>query len=127
MIRRTNHYQITWPKDSHFRKATCEEVDCPHFMGGWITRVVIGSPQDKYIKQDKSRKQVGVKTTEAEIDYYYEPGQECFRPHTLKIERPPFFTVNQPGLESGRLIRRNMSFDRWTNHFNEESYKASRR
>ena len=127
MIRRTNHYQITWPKDTHFRKATCEEVECPHFIKGWITRVVIGSPQDQYIKQDKTRNQVGVKTSEGQIDYYYEPGQQCFRTHTTKVERAPFFTLNQPGRESGRLIRSNMDFDRWTDGFNEESYRATRR
>ena len=134
MIRRTNNYQITWPKDTHFRTATCEEVDCAQYINGWITRVIIGSPQDRYIRKDQSRKQAAVKTSAGEIDYYYEPGQQCFRAHTTKIERAPFFTVNapgrkvnQPGRESGRLRRRNMDFDRWADEFNEASYRATRR
>jgi len=127
MIRPTDRYQITWNKDTHFRRATCEEVDCTQFLNGWVTNVIIGSPQDQYIRQDKSRKSVAVKVDEANIEYYYESGQQCFRTHSVKIDRAPFFTVNQPGKETGRLHRANIDFDEWTDRFNEQSYRSTRR
>ena len=127
MIPHTNTYQISWNRDTHFRVATCDEVDCPHFINGWVTRVVIGSPQDHYIKQDTSRKSIGVKIDDATIEYYYESGQKCFRQHQTKVERAPFLTIDQVGKESGRLIRNNIDFDEWTDRFNEQSYRATRR
>jgi len=128
MIPRTNdRFHVTWTRDAHFRVATCKEVQCPHYINGWITRVIIGSPQDQYIRKDKSRKSVGVQVSASEIEYYYEEGQKCFRPHRVKVERAPFFTVNQPGKETPRLVRANMDFDEWTDKFNESSYRATRR
>jgi hypothetical protein len=128
MIPPTNtHYQITWTQDAHFINASCKEVDCPHFLNGWITRVVIGSPQEYYIKQDKSRKAIGIKVDDATVEYHYSKGQKCFRTHRVKLEKAPFFTVNQAGRETGRLIRNNIDFDEWTDRFNEQSYKNSRR
>ena len=68
-----------------------------------------------------------VKVDEANIEYYYESGQQCFRTHSVKIDRAPFFTVNQPGKETGRLHRANIDFDEWTDRFNEQSYRSTRR
>jgi len=125
MIRPTD-YQTTWTQDAHFRTATCKEVECTHYTKGWITKAPIGSPEDDYIKNDKSRKWIAVKADEATIHYFFEAGQKCFRPHRVKVERAPFYTMNQPGRETARLIRANMDFDEWTTRHNEQSYRAKK-
>ena len=126
MIRHTN-YQTTWTRDAHFRIATCKEMECAHYTKGWITKAPIGSPEDDYIKSDKSRKWIAVKVDKAEIHYFFEAGQKCFRLHRVKVEKAPFFTVDQPGRETARLFRANMDFDEWTDRFNEQSYRSTRR
>jgi hypothetical protein len=126
MIRPTDKYQVTWPKNTHFRTLTCQEAECAHFIKGWITKAPIGSAEDDYIKSDRSRKWIAVKADEATIHYFFEAGQKCFRPHRVKAEMAPFFTMNQPGREPARLIRANMDFDEWTTRFNEQSYRNTK-
>jgi len=126
MIQPTDRYQITWTQD-HFITVSCKEIDCEQFLNGWVTNVPINSPQEQYIRNDKTRKAVGVKVDEGTMSYLFQEGQRCFRVHKVKLEKAPFFTVNQPGKETARLKRNNMDFDRWTNRFNEQSYRNTRR
>ena len=125
MILHTDNYQTTWTKD-HFINVSCKEIECEQFLNGWVTRVPIGSPQEQYIKNDKSRLWIAVKVDDGSVNYFFEAGQRCFRVHRVKLEKAPYFTVNQAGRESARLIRNNMDFDEWTDRFNESSYKARR-
>ena len=126
MIRRTDKYQITWTKD-HFINVSCKEINCEQFINGWVTNVPINSPQEQYIRNDKTRKAVGVKVDAGTMSYLFQEGQRCFRDHKVKLDKAPFFTVNQPGRETARLKRSNMNFDRWTDRFNEQSYQSFRR
>ena len=128
MIQPTDKYQVTWPKNTHFRRATCQEVDCDQFLKGWVTiKIQIDSTEDCYIRNDKTRKSVGVRMEDNTMSYFFEAGQPCFRSHRATSKKPPLLTVNQPGRESARLIRANMDFDEWTDRFNEQSYRSTRR
>ena len=129
MIQRINTdvFQATWKRDTHFRKATFKDVVCPHYVNGWVTSVVQGSPQEQYIKSDRERKHVAVKVDDARVDYYFESGQRCFREHRVKLERGPFLTKNQSGRETARLERSVIDFDDWTEDFNESVYRSTRR
>jgi hypothetical protein len=125
MILHTDNYQTTWTKD-HFINVSCKQVDCEQFLNGWITRIPIDSPQEQYIKRDKTRQWIAVKVDDETMNYFFEAGQRCFRTHTVKLERGPYLTINQNGRESERLRRAHMDFDEWTTRFNESSYKARR-
>lgn len=129
MIHRTSKvFQATWPKSSHWRAATCEEVECPHYVLGWVTRVIIGSDNDMYIRADRKRKYKVAKEGEFHA-YYFEAGQQCFRAeagaHYMRLERGPWLTINALNRHPSRLERDAMEAERWQNDFNEESYRSN--
>ena len=53
-------YSIMAPKSTHFRKATCAEMDCPSYLHGWATiideRTELGQEQAHYIRKLSGRK-----------------------------------------------------------------------
>ena len=131
MMRHTNEYQASWPKSSHWRKASCEEVDCIHYLFGWITVVPKDSDEDKYLEAVMNIFRCKRVADDLVISYHFEAGQPCFKgqagAHKKKLERGPWLTRNQPGREAARLQRTAMEHDRWVDEFNEAPYRASRR
>jgi len=123
-------FQATWPKSSHWRSATCQEVDCPHYLLGWVTKVVIGSDNDLYIRADRKRRYKMVKEGDLH-NYIFEAGQQCFRSeagaHYIRLERGPWLTVNALDRQPSRLERDAMESERWIDEFNEQSYKRNGR
>ena len=112
----TSDFRANWPKSTHWRRATCAEVDCPQYLMGWVTKVIVGSDMEGYVKADKTRKYKVVNQGEIN-EYYFEAGQQCFRGeagvHYKKLERGPV-------LRKGRRI---LEADRWIDEFNEQSYR----
>jgi hypothetical protein len=105
-------YQILQPLATHWRPATCAEVDCPAYLQGWRSVVPEGSPQAAYIRSDRSRRHreestVGVwdDTTstwrvrdlraEGLVGFWFEAGQTCFAAgdHRVPLDRPQIFRV----------------------------------
>jgi len=127
----SNHFEANWPSRTHWQTATCREVDCPQYLMGWVTRVEKGSKNDRYlisVMKNFSCKRMD----EGElVAYYFEAGQTCFkgqaRAHKKKLDRGPWLTKNKYGRNEGNLERQAMEYNRWTDEFNEEVYKANRR
>ena len=122
MIQRTSQYQVTWPKESHWRRATCDEVDCPRYLLGWTTTVEADSPQYDFVRADKERHYRAEVTGDGLITLHYPAGQRCFGSnHWAKIdpERGPWLTKNLWGLEAGRVEHNAMEPARWVDEFNE--------
>jgi len=89
-------YSAVAPLATHWRDATCEEVDCPHFQHGWRTVVdettELGRRQAHYIRTSSGRRFTatwdgGVTT------FTFEAGQRCFAAHKVPLERDPLFLV----------------------------------
>lgn len=95
---RMKTYSITSPLPTHWRKATCAEVDCPAYASGWKSLIdestELGQKQAHYI-----RKQSGRGFTEqregALTAFVFEAGQPCFGAdaHKLPTGRPELFKV----------------------------------
>lgn len=91
-------YAISAPTATHWRPATCAEVGCEPYTGGWRTSVdeasELGRRQAHYI-----RKQSGRSFTEqregALTIFTFEPGQACFASsgHKAPLGRPELFSV----------------------------------
>lgn len=71
-------YQFTNP----MRPATCEEVNCGHYLNGWRTTVdestELGQQQAYYMRHDRSRKHTETRTETGLTQFTFEPGQRCF-------------------------------------------------
>jgi hypothetical protein len=89
-------YQLAAPRSTHFRPATCADVDCEAYLFGWRTAVDVatdlGRRQADYIRRAAKRAY-----TEDRVDgltvFIFEPGQQCFAEHQVRLERPPLFIV----------------------------------
>ena len=86
-------YTIAVPLATHWRPATCDEVDCPHYLLGWRTLVPADSPQADYIRHDRTRSATEERTPEGLAAFTFGPGQRCFQASQHKVQngRPERF------------------------------------
>ena len=89
-------YSVRSPLATHFRKATCQEVDCANYEKGWMTRLDVSSPQHAQLAND-IRLKLGRKFVAVErgtvVEFTFPPGQQCFAAHRLPLQRPEFYVV----------------------------------
>lgn len=112
-------HRILNPRDTHFRPATCAEVDCDHYLHGWRSLIDestdLGQRQAHYIRT-KSGRGFTERRDEAGItEFTFEAGQACFRAseHRTNVGRKPLFVVDSLN-DSGRVSRRlHSSADPW--------------
>lgn len=110
-------YESRSPLATHFRTATCEEVDCGARQHGWVTHLDESIP-----KQAKGahwiRTESRMKFTESRmgqlVSFTFEAGQTCFRKHEVPVDRPAFYLVRQGDLHvRGAVLRRHTSGESW--------------
>lgn len=80
------------------RLASCEEVDCPFFLGGW-NRVTTGDGRRMEVgrlSQDEADARYGLYGPReiAPTLEWQEPGTPCERIHKVPSGIPPLYTVN---------------------------------
>lgn len=89
-------YQIVAPASTHWREATCAEVECEAYAWGWDTVVDastdLGARQAKYIT-GKSGRAYYESRDGSMVTYTFTPGQTCFATHRLPLEREPIYLV----------------------------------
>lgn len=123
-------YQIISPKSTHFRKATCEEVDCPAYRNGWITRVPANSDLENLVR-NSGRRWRGLKHEGAEVVFIFDPGTECFESskHTVRLERPEIYVVTGGDFRGNPLgtepVRHKNAAD-WVDDFANHQDKIAR-
>lgn len=89
-------YAIVAPVATHYRRASCREVECAAWTSGFRSTVDVatelGVAQARYIEghsgRHYTRTQVGTVVT-----YDFPAGQRCFRQHQVPLEREPFYIV----------------------------------
>lgn len=88
-------YAIVAPADTHFRPATCEEVDCDAFLKGWQLRKEVLSPELLHTVETSGRGYTEMPVREGETWLVFAPGQPCFRAatHKIRLGRPELFVV----------------------------------
>ena len=81
------------------RLASCEEVDCPMFLGGWTEVTPTGSqmqPVAGAMSQDRAAATFGLygpREVPPEV-VWHEPGTPCPRIHKVPSGVPPAYTIN---------------------------------
>jgi hypothetical protein len=114
-------FRAVMPPATHRREATCEEVDCTHYLGGWKTVVGTETQQALYIRKESGREFTEM-IEGSLITFIFPPGQTCFRPHTFPTGRPPIFKRERPG-ESPFIHQRG---EDWMEDFGTELERAAR-
>ena len=111
------HFRILRPWDTHWREAECNEVDCPHYLQGWMTVVPTKSPQAEYIRHECGRHFTEEKREGGLSAFTFPSGQRCFRDHKLPKDMQEHY------LHDKRLHERPID---WVEDFNEETDKIKR-
>lgn len=110
-------YRVVAPLATHWREATCAEVDCGPHLNGWVTILPAGDDRIALVKTSGRRfheyrdvlpEHVAERLPNADpesrgprslgpglIAFYFEPGQRCFEAvqHRLRVGRPELFIV----------------------------------
>lgn len=105
-------YEISAPRETHYRKATCEEVDCEHWRNGWTTTVIADSPEEAALKKSGRKWSERLRVPDG-VCYVFPAGTKCFRSfmHVQSLERPPLLVV-QGGDWRGRDVHFGREFKR---------------
>lgn len=89
-------YEVSRPRSTHFRKATCREVECPNYERGWRTTCDIstelGQQQAAYITKRSGRTYTAHSVGDM-LTFTFPAEQLCFSQHTVPLDREPFFAV----------------------------------
>lgn len=125
-------FQIAAPVATHWRDATCEQVDCPAYLNGWRTvideRTDLGQAQAGYIRHDRSRKCAEQHMPDGLTAFTFERGQTCFQKHQARVERPELFVVrggDWRGNPAGVEPRLHKNPDFWVEEFAENQDRMS--
>lgn len=129
-------YAISAPLATHFRPATCAEMDCPQYLNGWRTlvdeRIELGMAQAYYIRKELGHRFRETRTETGLTAFTFEPGQRCFKSHLhrTRIERPEIFLVREGdwrGNPRGTETRRHASPADWQDDFAQHQQTLANR
>jgi hypothetical protein len=125
-------YGIVAPISTHWRPATCAEVDCPAYMHGWQTHVdensALGQKQAHYIRREAKRSFKESKRQDGLTTFSFPPGQVCFRQHKTRVEREELF-VMRTGDHRGSPDGFRRTYDRpdqWADDFSAHQDEIAR-
>ena len=112
----TTHWKATRPRETHWREASCREVECGQYLNGWQTVLPANDTANiGYIK----RSGMGFKE-EVEgqlVRFIFGPGQECFKGraggHRIPIERDPILLRDSQVMEPME----------WLDRMNDDLYR----
>lgn len=124
-------FSILMPVKSHWRKATCAEVDCPRYLRGWKARLEVMSEQQIHrIKRGGWRYQV-LCVAPGETWWLFDAGQRCFQAadHRIQLGKPELFVVRDGDWRGNPRLTPVIKHKRpefWVEQFSEHQDKLAR-
>lgn len=115
-------YQVLAPAKTHFRPATCEEAQCPHYLHGWRSVLPSGDPRCDYIRSVSGRRFTERQMEGGLTEFTFPAGQQCFAAadHRIRLDREERFVIrggDHRGNPDGRVTE--VSVTSWTDDFGE--------
>jgi len=89
-------FAINQPIATHYRRAWCEEVDCPKWKNGFTLGFDLTNQEHvdaANLIRMKSGRAFTVKHLGTNVELTFPPGQRCFGIHRVHNERDPFLIV----------------------------------
>lgn len=126
-------YQVVAPQATHWRPATCAEVDCQAYTGGWRSLIdeatELGKRQAHYIRRESGRKFAEHRDEAGLTVFEFEAGQRCFAPHQARTGRPEVYLVrggDWRGNPAGQ-VRKHVRAEDWLEDFAEHQDRIAGR
>lgn len=123
-------YQILAPAATHWRAATCAEVDCAAWLRGWSTTVdestELGGRQAHYIRRESGRGFAEQRTPAGLTVFVFEAGQRCFRAgeHLVQV-RPESYLIRSGDWRQLGDPRRVGTAQSWVDDFGEHQQRIA--
>lgn len=114
-------YQLKSPITSHFRPATCEEVNCQNYLNGWRVRIDNLDKALVYTARNSGRKYTELSVSESENYLVFEPGQKCFAhsQHKVRIRQELYIVRGGDWRRNTGVIRQHVRGEDWVEDFQE--------
>lgn len=123
-------FQIDQPAATHFRPATCAEVDCAARAAGWRMGFDLTDPERRdaarWIRDHSGRSYTHELLKDgAKIVFTFPAGQDCFTPHRVPLGREPLYIVRGGDFRGNpeRIVSRHSSadsfIDQWDHDLNQ--------
>lgn len=123
-------YAIDAPPATHFRPATCAEAACIHREQGWKTIVdeatTLGQQQAAYIRRHAGRHFRESREGEGVTTFTFPAGQDCFREHRVRVDRPEIFSVSGGDYRGRTTSARILPAHGWVDDMQEGLYRLHR-
>lgn len=118
-------FEISSPLSTHWRMATCTEVECQASQRGWRTVIDTSTPEGaeraNYIRLHSGRAYTVAETPGSpHVAFTFPAGQRCFAQHKVRLERPELFVVREGdwrGNPRGTAPRRHSRAEHWVEEF----------
>lgn len=123
-------YAVVSPIGTHFRRGTCAETQCPHYLNGWRTRIENLTPDLLHTATHSGRQYSVVQVAEGESYLVFPAGQPCFRAveHRVRLDREPLYIVrdgDHRGNPRGTRARQHLNPANWVEDFSEHQQKLA--
>jgi hypothetical protein len=128
-------YSVASPVETHWRPATCAEVDCPAHLNGWATTLMRGSDDERFLRRVCRGEADGYRRNFTEhaqpdgfVQFIFSAGQTCFaiRKHRAPLGRPEIYVVRGGDWRgSTGVIRRHTRPEFWVEDFGEHQQRIS--
>lgn len=125
-------YQIAAPVSTHWRRATCAEVNCQAAERGWQMvldlTTELGQKQARYIKHQSGRRYEIADQRDGLVTLIFRGGQECFAEHKVRTDRPEIYRVrpgDRRGNTTGQPARVHTKPEHWIEDFQENSARLN--
>lgn len=120
-------FQVAAPGRTHWRPATCPEVECPRYLNGWHTTLdPIAQADLVHAVRTSGRRPARVFHDAGLVTFVFDPGTVCFdaSTHRIRLDRPELYLVKggSPARPdpTARVVRHTMPAH-WVEHFQEQN------
>jgi hypothetical protein len=142
-------YQVTAPVATHYRPATCVEVDCDAHRYGWVTKVDESTADGQFLAGilrgacrpvsapavNGTRRYIESRDESGMTLFEFPAGQLCFRmeasseaPHIVPLDRPENYLVRGGDWRQHLGVSRvHVSADEWVEDFAENQNRVIQR
>jgi hypothetical protein len=126
-------YELHQPLETHYRRITCQEANCPKFHNGWELGYDLTDPV-KVEAANLIKKIANVRglvfsyqVLGTVVTFTFQPGQQCLEAHHEPLERDPF-AIKRNGDWRGnprREIYKHANLEDWVDDFQAHQDKTA--
>lgn len=124
-------YAVSRPAATHWRTASCQEVECANYARGWRTTIDLstkrGQDQARYIRDHSGRKYEAVIRSGSLVTLEFPAGQKCFTEHRVALEREPLYLVKGGDYRGNplQIATQRRSARSWVDDFGEHQERIA--